>query len=444
MKKLSIAGIFLLFFSLTALTDVESTSDTTYRELDLLAKVLELVKDTYVEPVDEQKLLEAAIRGMLNDLDPHSGYMDVSDYRENQIQSKGEYGGLGMQIVPSNNVLKVVSPMDDTPADRAGIKAGDYITHINDEPLTNYSADEAVELMRGPPGTNVKIRVYREGESEPFDLELTREIITLKTVSHRVERGDIGYIRLTTFTSEKVADDLIAAIHDIQKEAGKNLKGYVIDLRNNPGGLLDMAIDVTDTFLDQGEIVSMRGRRASENARWNATRGDDTLGLPVVVLVNAGSASASEIVAGALQDHKRATIIGEESFGKGLVQTVYPLSDERAVRVTTARYYTPSGKSIQAIGIVPDIIVEQPVFDRNGNRVHFRREKDLSGFLANQEIAAGSEEETKPEQAIFRPEPEEDADGNIPDYQLQYALDFLEGTLDFEQRQAMNDEKSED
>ncbi len=439
MKK-SIAGILSLFLILTALSDVESSSDATYRELDLLAKVLELVKDTYVEEVDEQKLLEAAIRGMLNDLDPHSGYMDVSSFRENQIQSRGEYGGLGMEIVPSNNVLRIVAPMDDTPASRAGLKAGDYITHIDDEPLTEYTSDEAVDLMRGPAGTDVKIRVFREGEGEPFDLELTREVITLKTVRHRVERETIGYIRLTTFNNENVADDLRDAIEDIKAELGDNVTGYVLDLRNNPGGLLDMAIDVTDIFLERGEIVSMRGRRASENARWNATRGDLTDGLPIVILVNAGAASASEIVAGALQDHERAIIVGEESFGKGLVQTVYPLSDERAVRVTTARYYTPSGKSIQGIGIVPDIIVEQPIFDRNGNRVKIRRERDLSGALENEEITAEGEE-AEAAQTVISPEPEPDEDGNIPDYQLRYALDLLLGVVQIEQRQALNTEE---
>ncbi|MHA1544005.1 MAG: S41 family peptidase [Alphaproteobacteria bacterium] len=439
MKK-SIAGILGLFFILTALSDVESSSDATYRELDLLAKVLELVKDTYVEEVDEQQLLEAAIRGMLNDLDPHSGYMDVSTFRENQIQSRGEYGGLGMEIVPANNVLRIVAPMDDTPASRAGLKAGDYITHINDEPLTQYTSDEAVEMMRGPAGTDVKIRVFREGEGEPFDLELTREVIVLKTVRHRIERETIGYIRLTTFNNEHVADDLRRAIEDIKAELGDNITGFVLDLRNNPGGLLDMAIDVTDIFLERGEIVSMRGRRASENARWNATRGDLTDGLPIVILVNAGSASASEIVAGALQDHERATIIGEESFGKGLVQTVYPLSDDRAVRVTTARYYTPSGKSIQGIGVVPNIIVVQPIFDRSGKRIKVRRERDLFGALENEEIA-GEGEEIEPEQLVIRPEPEPDEDGNIPDYQLRYALDFLQGVVQIEQRQAMNDEE---
>jgi len=377
---------------------------------------------------------------MLNDLEPHSGYMDVSSFRENQIQSRGEYGGLGMEIVPSNNVLRIVAPMDDTPASRAGLKAGDYITHIDDEPLTQYTSDEAVELMRGPAGTDVKIRVFREGEGEPFDLELTREVIVLKTVRHRIERETIGYIRLTTFNNENVADDLRDAIEDIKAELGDNITGYVLDLRNNPGGLLDMAIDVTDIFLERGEIVSMRGRRASENARWNATRGDLTDGLPIVILVNAGSASASEIVAGALQDHERATIVGEESFGKGLVQTVYPLSDDRAVRVTTARYYTPSGKSIQGIGVIPNIIVEQPIFDRNGNRVKVRRERDLVGALENEEIAAEGEE-IEPEQLVISPEPEPDEDGNIPDYQLRYALDLLLGVVQIEQRQAMNEKE---
>lgn len=436
MRK-SIAGIIALFFILTAATDADTTSDATYRELDLLAKVLELVKDTYVEPVDEQRLLEAAIRGMLNDLDPHSGYMDATSFRENQIQTRGEYGGVGIEVVPRNNVLMVVSPMDDTPASRAGIMSGDYITQIDDQELREMPYDDAIELLRGPPGVPVTVKVYREGENELLTFELVREIITVSAVRSHVERDSIGYIRLTTFNNEKVTEDLKKAIDGLKKEMGPNLKGYIIDLRNNPGGLLDQAIDVSDVFLDRGEIVSIRGRLASENARWNATKGDDTGGLPIIVLVNAGSASASEIVAGALQDHKRATILGVETFGKGLVQTVFPLTEERAVRITTARYYTPSGRSIQTLGIEPDILVDQPIYDSQGRKIVFRRERDLSGHLENENGVSGQDEVGASETPLRR-EPQVDEEGNVEDYQLNTALDILTGVIEAEQRQAMS------
>jgi len=347
MKK-SIFGIVGIFFMLTALTDGETTSDDTYRELDLLAKVLELVKDTYVEEVNEQQLLEAAIRGMLNDLDPHSGYMDAEIFKENQIQTKGEYGGVGIEVVGENGVLKVVSPMDDTPAFRADIQPGDYITQIDGFPVVEMDYMDSVNKLRGEVATEVEITIVRPSEERTFNVILVREVISISAVRWRIERENIGYIRLTTFNNEKLTQDLRKAIREIKEEAGPKLKGYILDIRNNPGGLLDQAIDVTDVFLERGEVVSIRGRQASENARWDATSGDDTNGMPIIVLINAGSASASEIVAGALQDHRRATIIGVESFGKGLVQTVYPLTDDRAVRITTARYYTPSGRSMAA------------------------------------------------------------------------------------------------
>ena len=435
MKK-SIAGIVSLFFLLGALTDGETTSDETYRELDLLAKVLELVNDTYVEEVNERELLEAAIRGMLSDLDPHSGYMDADVFRENQIQTKGEYGGVGIEVIGENGILKVISPMDDTPAYRAGIQSGDYITHIEGRPIVEMDYIEAVNNLRGVVGTEVEVTINRPSEERSFKVSLVREIISISAVRHRVERGNIGYIRLTTFNNEKLTLDLKKAIREIKEEAGANLKGYILDIRNNPGGLLDQAIEVTDVFLERGEVVSIRGRQRSENARWDATRGDDTDGLPIIVLINAGSASASEIVAGALQDHKRATILGVESFGKGLVQTVYPLADDRAVRITTARYYTPSGRSIQTLGIKPDIIVEQPVRDAEGNQVFFRRERDLANHIPN-ETGTASEEETLASEVLIRPEPKVDEAGRLEDYQLNYALDLLTGVIELGQRQAL-------
>lgn len=434
MKKV-LAGIICLFF-LTAVTDEDADTDLTYRELDLLAKVLELVKDTYVEEVNEQQLLEAAIRGMLSDLDPHSGYMDASMFKESQIQTRGEYGGVGIEVIPENNVLKIIAPIDDTPASRAGLMSGDYITHIDGKSLVEMTSDEAVNTLRGEVGAEAIVTIFRRGEAQPFDVTLVREIIQISAVRHRIERDSIGYIRITTFNNEKLTRDLIRHINEIEDELGPELKGYILDLRNNPGGLLDQSIEVSDVFLDRGEIVSMKGRQRSENARWNATRGDETDGLPIIVLINAGTASASEIVAGALQDHKRATIIGSESFGKGVVQTVYPLAEDRAVRITTARYYTPSGNSIQAVGIDPDIVIEQPLFDSQGNRISFRRERDLSGHLPN-ENGDDLDEDVITSQEDLRPEPELDEQGQVKDYQLQYALDLLTGVIEVEQRQAL-------
>jgi carboxyl-terminal processing protease len=433
-----IVGLVCLFLGLTALTDSEKSADATYRELDMLAKVLELVKDTYVEDVSEQQLLEGAIRGMLANLDPHSGYMDAEVFKENQIQTKGEYGGVGIELVYDNGALRVISPMDDTPAYRAGIQAGDLIIRINDTPVSDITSDEAIDLLRGEPDTDVTIKVYRANAGNPFDVTLTREIIKISSVRYHVERSDIGYIRITTFVNEKTAQDLRNAIRSLQHDAGPKLKGYVLDLRNNPGGLLDQAIDVSDVFLDRGEIVSMRGRQRSENARWNAAKGDDTNGLPIVVLINAGTASASEIVAGALQDQKRAVIVGDQSFGKGIVQTVFPLAEDRAVRITTARYYTPSGRSIQATGINPDYEVEQPIRNALGQAVLIRREKDLTRHIPNEN--GGKDEAPAPEEKPVPPETLVDENGNLVDLQLKFALDYLEGKLPADQRQALADQ----
>lgn len=462
MMKFRTGAALLIFLSLTALTDVDESADATYRELDLLAKVLELVRDTYVEEVSEPKLLEAAIRGMLASLDPHSGYMDAEVTRENQIQTKGEYGGVGIEVLYENGALRVISPMDDTPAFRAGILAGDLIISIGDTDVSEITGDEAVDLLRGAPGTDVMVRIFRANAGEPFEVKLTREAISLSSVRHRIERDKIGYIRISTFLNEKTASDLKSAIRALRKQSNDALLGYVIDLRNNPGGLLEQATAVTDVFLDRGEIASMRGRHPSENARWNATRGDDTNGLPLVVLINAGSASASEIVAGALQDQERAILVGEQSFGKGIVQTVFPLTEDRAVRITTAYYYTPSGRSIQATGIDPDFVVEQPIRNALGEPVLLPRERDLSRHIRN------ADEPTKPAKTQgpkANPSPNEDNDllpnksnktddkpkteerapteplvddqGKLIDLQLKFALDYLEGKVPHERQQAL-------
>lgn len=462
MMKFRTGAALVMFLSFTALTDADESADATYRELDLLAKVLELVRDTYVEEVSEPKLLEAAIRGMLASLDPHSGYMDAEVTRENQIQTKGEYGGVGIEVLYENGALRVISPMDDTPAFRAGILAGDLIISIGDTDVSEITSDEAVDLLRGEPGTDVVVRVFRANAGKPFEVKLTREAISISSVRHRLERNKIGYIRISTFLNEKTANDLKSAIRALRKQTNDTLTGYVIDLRNNPGGLLEQATAVADVFLDRGEIASMRGRQRSENARWNATRGDDTNGLPLVVLINAGSASASEIVAGALQDQERAILVGEQSFGKGIVQTVFPLTEDRAVRITTAYYYTPSGRSIQATGIDPDFVVEQPIRNALGEPVLLPRERDLSRHIRNADETAekAKTEEGKtngaPDDEIdrFRKElnktedsavPEKtkpaqplvDEKGNLIDLQLKFALDYLEGKLTVEQQQAL-------
>jgi carboxyl-terminal processing protease len=433
MKRIFITLVFsiaLIPASLPGAAFAASGENDTYRQLDLLMEVFERVRAQYVEEVEDEALLEAAIRGMLTELDPHSGYMGPESFRENQIQQRGEYGGLGIEIVPDRGVLRVISPMDDTPAARAGIMPGDYITHIDGAAITGMTPNESVELMRGPPNSPVGITIVREDEAEPLEMTLIREIIAISAVRNRIERGSIGYLRLTTFNNERLSRDLRQKILDMQEEVGADLKGWVIDLRNNPGGLLDQSVEVTDLFLDRGnEITSMRGRNAEDNMRWSARGPDITGGLPIVVLVNAGSASASEIVTGALQDHRRATVIGEQTFGKGVVQTVIPLGRERALRLTTARYYTPAGRSIQAVGIQPDIEVIQP---RNGTR-RPRREADLDGHITNEDTAA-----TDATEAEISAENVEPLDAETPvDYQLNYALDLLSGVIQMSSAEAV-------
>jgi len=357
-----------------------ATADT-YRQLNLFGDVFERVRSDYVEKPDDTKLIESAISGMLTGLDPHSSYMDAKSFRDMQVQTRGEFGGLGIEVTMEDGLIKVVSPIDDTPASRAGVMANDIITNLDDEAVQGLTLNQAVEKMRGP--VNTKIKIIRKGQDNPIDVTLVRDNIRVRSVRARVEQDDIAYIRITTF-NEQTTEGLKREVSNLTNQIGDKLKGFIIDLRNNPGGLLEEAVTVSDSFLEKGEIVSTRGRNAEETQRRTAHAGDLTKGKPVIVLVNGGSASASEIVAGALQDHKRATIVGTRSFGKGSVQTIIPLgSGNGALRLTTARYYTPSGKSIQAKGIVPDIEVLQDVPDELKSRTDTKGEASLRGHLKN-------------------------------------------------------------
>ena len=362
----------------------QSKTSETYRQLNLFGEVFERVRADYVESVSDEQLIEAAINGMLTSLDPHSSYLNNKNFRDMQVQTRGEFGGLGIEVTMENGLVKVVSPIDDTPAAKAGIKPGDYITHLNGEAVMGLTLNEAVEKMRGPENSEIKLTIKREGK-DPFDVAVTRAKIKIESVRAHLEGPDVGYIRITTF-NEQTDTGLNKAMAKLREQAGTKLKGIVLDLRNNPGGLLDQAVAVSDAFLDKGEIVSTRGRRADETQRFNARPGDITSGLPLIVLINGGSASASEIVAGALQDHHRAVLLGTRSFGKGSVQTIIPLPGHGAMRLTTARYYTPSGRSIQAKGIDPDIEVPQAKIEviDEGQRRH---EADLRGALANPDAA---------------------------------------------------------
>ena len=343
-----------------------------YQQLNLFGDVLERIRRDYVEPVEEKQLIENAINGMLSALDPHSSYMNPKSYKDMQVQTKGEFGGLGIEVTMDNGVIKVVSPIDDTPASKAGIQPGDLIFALDGEPVQGLTLQEAVEKMRGKVGAPIKISV-RRGTKDPFDVTLTRETIKVKPVKFRLEGGDIGYIRVTSFT-EQTTPGVLDAVEKLKKEAGNKLKGYIIDLRNNPGGLLDQAIAMSDAFLDKGEIVSVKARKNDDVQRWNAKPGDVAGGLPIVVLMNGGSASASEIVAGALQDHRRAIVLGTRSFGKGSVQTIMQVTGGGAIRLTTALYFTPSGRSIQKEGIKPDIDVEPAKIENIQQRSSFREE----------------------------------------------------------------------
>src|SRR5712675_45330 len=334
-------------------SSAKAAAADTYRQLNLFGDVFERVRADYVEKPDDAKLVEQAINGMLNGLDPHSSYMDPKSFRDMQVQTRGEFGGLGIEVTMEDGLVKVVTPIDETPAAKAGILANDVITHLDDEAVQGLTLNQAVEKMRGPVNTKIRLKVMRKGQDKPVEVAITRDVIRVRSVRSRLE-DDVGFIRVTQF-NEQTTEGLKKAITDLSAQAGDKLKGFIIDLRNNPGGLLDQAISVSDAFLEKGEIVSTRGRTAEETLRFNARAGDLAKNKPVIVLINGGSASASEIVAGALQDHRRATVIGTRSFGKGSVQTIIPLgSGNGALRLTTARYFTPSGRSIQAKGISPD------------------------------------------------------------------------------------------
>ncbi|MCI5060785.1 MAG: S41 family peptidase [Alphaproteobacteria bacterium] len=397
-----------------------------YRQLNLFGDVLERVRAQYVEEVPDEDLIENAIGGMLSELDPHSSYLDADDFKDMRVQTRGEFGGLGIEVTMDNGFVKVVSPIDDTPAFEAGVQAGDYITHLDDEPVLGLSLSEAVDKMRGKVGTDIVLTVVREGADDTLEFVITRDIIKIQSVRHRIEKEDIGYLRVTTF-NQNTMPGLEKAVNKIKKEAGENILGYVLDLRNNPGGLLDQAIAVSDAFLDKGEIVSTRGRNDSDTKRDNATTGDLVDGKPVVVLVNGGSASASEIVAGALQDHRRAIVMGTQTFGKGSVQTIIPLPGHGAMRLTTARYYTPSGRSIQAEGIVPDILVEPAKVEELGASRSGAREKDLRGALDNDsKVKTNAKLKALKKDAEKGDKEEKD---KPQDYQLERAIDLLRGVV---------------
>ncbi len=402
-------------------------NSSVYEQLDLFGDIFERIRSQYVEEAEPSELVEAAINGMLTSLDPHSSYLSPTDADAMRVQTSGEFGGLGIEVTQEEGFVKVVSPIDGTPAAEAGIEAGDFITHVDGESVLGLTLDAAVEKMRGPVGSEIVITVVREGETEPFDVSIIRDTIELQAVRARVQ-GETVVLRVTTF-NEKTFPNLEAKLaEEVEKLGGlDNVNGFVVDLRNNPGGLLTQAIKVSDAFLDEGEIVSTRGRQAEDGDRFNATPGDLAQGKPIVVLINGGSASASEIVAGALKDHRRAIIVGTKSFGKGSVQTVMPLQNGGAMRLTTARYYTPSGRSIQSLGVSPDIVVQQPrrkpdTEEEDGPPL-LRSEADLRGAISNDSLTEDEINQIKEDRA----KADAAAELREEDYQLAYAIDILKG-----------------
>ena len=427
MRKINIvASIGLaICLSLSFNSPLRADDQETYEYLDLFGAIFERIRSNYVEEVDDVELIQAAIRGMLSSLDPHSDYLNPEGYGEMKVETRGEFGGLGVEIIQEEGFVKVVSPIDETPAANAGLMASDYITHVDGESLYGLTLQESVDLLRGLVGSKVILTISREG-MDPFDVEIIRDIIKIRAVRQRVE-GDVGYIRITTFSGH-VKDNLTDAFDALKEEAGETeLLGYVLDLRNNPGGLLEQAVAVSDAFLERGEIVSTRGREAANIDRHNARPGDLAEGLPVVVLINGGSASASEIVAGALQDHGRAVIVGTKTFGKGSVQTVVPLGEKGALRLTIARYYTPSGRSIQGLGVEPDVFLdripppEEEIEDeaQTDPTVEADLRGSLEGDLSEDELA--EEEEESRERAAKA------AELRRKDNQLAYAIDLIRG-----------------
>ena len=433
MKKLILAAFLggtLGIFSAVKLAGpvlAENNTDKAdvYEQLDLFGDIFDRIRSEYVEEVDAKELIEAAINGMLTSLDPHSGYLPPVDAEKMREQTRGEFGGLGIEVTQEEGFVKVVSPIDGTPADEAGMEAGDFITHVDGESVLGLTLNEAVERMRGPVGSEIIITVVREGEDEPFDVTIIRDFIKLTAARVRSE-GKSVVIRVTTF-NDNTFDNIRDGLDKELKSAGglENINGVIIDLRNNPGGLLSQAIRVSDAFLDKGEIVSTRGRDPEEGDRYNATPGDLIDGKPIVVLINGGSASASEIVAAALKDHRRGIVVGTKSFGKGSVQTVMPLRKQSAMRLTTARYYSPSGRSIQNLGVTPDIIVEQPRrrAEEEEEGFKFRSESDLRGSLSNDSLSEDEIQQIEEDRA----KAEKAAELRNADYQLAYAIDILTG-----------------
>ncbi|MBU3259135.1 S41 family peptidase [Roseovarius sp. PS-C2] len=424
----TLAGVVVTTQVAAPLLAQEATKNVNvYEQLDLFGDIFERIRSQYVEEVDEADLIEAAINGMLTSLDPHSSYMSPDDAADMRVQTRGEFGGLGIEVTQEEGFVKVVSPIDGTPADNAGVEAGDFITHVDGESVLGLTLDEAVDLMRGPVGSEIVITIAREGETEPFDVSIIRDTIKLTAVRARTERNTV-VLRVTTFNDQTFKNLENGLAEQFEAAGGaENVSGIVLDLRNNPGGLLTQAIKVSDAFLEKGEIVSTRGRNPEDGERFNATPGDLTDGKPIVVLINGGSASASEIVTGALQDHRRAIVVGTKSFGKGSVQTVMPLRGDGAMRLTTARYYTPSGRSIQALGISPDIVVEQPrrapETEEEDNGPTGRFEADLRGSLDNDSLSEDEIRQIEEERAHA----EETAKLREEDYQLAYAIDILTG-----------------
>ena len=409
-----IAGLMTITLPAIALADED---EETYRQLNLFGDILEHVRDEYVDEVSTSDLIDAAIEGMIGSLDPHSKYHNPKSYKEVQVQARGEFGGLGIEVTMENGLVKVIAPIDDTPAQRAGIEAGDLVTHLDDEPVLGLTLQQAVDKMRGPANSQITLTVRRSGVEEELKFPITRAIIKIRSVRARLVDDEFILARISTF-SEHTSDDLDGVLSDLREEQGDRVVGAVLDLRNNPGGLLDQAIAVSDAFLDQGEIVSTRGRDPDSALRFNAQEGDIIDGLPLIVLINSGTASASEIVAGALQDHGRAVVMGTRSFGKGSVQTVLPLGGRGALRLTTAHYYTPSGRSIQAHGIDPDIVVEQMRPEPEDARSE-RREEDLRGHLDSD--GTGVEDDDPSTEEVIEVDPRED------DYQLARAIELLRG-----------------
>ncbi len=426
---LSLGVMTALQFAAPVLAQSSNERSSVYEQLDLFGDIFERIRSQYVEEVDEAELIEAAINGMLTSLDPHSSYLSPKAAADMRVQTRGEFGGLGIEVTQQDGFVKVVSPIDGTPADAAGIEAGDFITHVDGETVLGLTLNQAVEMMRGPVGSEIIITVVREGEDEPFDVSIIRDTIKLTAVRSRVE-GSSVVLRITTFNDQTYPNLSDGIAKQVEELGGiDNVNGFVLDLRNNPGGLLSQAIRVSDAFLEKGEIVSTRGRDPQDGDRYNASPDDLAEGKPIVVLINGGSASASEIVAGALQDHRRAVVVGTRSFGKGSVQTVMPLGGDGAIRLTTARYYTPSGRSIQALGVSPDIIVEQPrredneeTEDEDGTSQR-RSEADLRGSLLNDSLSDEEIEQIEADQA----EAEMAAKLRNDDFQLSYAIDLLKG-----------------